>query len=211
MIELEIENNNYKIPEYMSVNTYMKLIKTEGITKDPVKLLAVYTGIEEKLIKKANMNNVDFVLKYIQSKYLTNETKKVMATFEWEGQKYGLQQNIKEMNFGGWVDLEMAVAEGIEKNIDTILSIIYRPLKWTKGDKYEIEEYDGETAKERKELFGELPISYWFGVSQFFFYLGKASLEITQDYLISQNKTMKNKLKWKIRKQKMKNLFQFWK
>lgn len=211
MIELEIENKNYKIPKYMSVNTYMKLMRTEGITKDPVKLLSVYTGIDEKLVKRANIDNVDFVLKYIQSQYLKHKDKKVMATFEWEGQKYGLQQNIKEMNFGGWVDLEMAVAEGVDKNIDTILSIIYRPLKWTKGNRYEIEEYDGESANERKIMFGELPVDYWFGVSQFFFYLGKASLEITQDYLISQNKMMKNKLKWKIRKMKMRKALQFWK
>jgi hypothetical protein len=173
--------------------------------------LSVYTGIDEKLIKRANIDNIDFVLKYIQSEYLKQKDKKVMATFEWEGQKYGLQQNIKEMNFGGWVDLEMAVAEGVDKNIDTILSIIYRPLKWTKGNRFEIEEYDGESANERKIIFGELPIDYWFGVSQFFFYLGKASLEITQDYLISQNKMMKNKLKWEIRKMKMRKVLQFWK
>jgi hypothetical protein len=210
MIELEIQEKTYKIPTELSVKKYMKLIKTEGITTNPVKLLSVYTDIEEDIIKRADIDNVNFILSFIQSKY-TNKESKVMATFEWEGKKYGLQQNIKEMNFGGWVDLEMAVAEGVEKNIDTILSILYRPLKWTKGSKYEIEEYDGESAKERKEIFGELPIDYWFGVSQFFFYLGKASLEITQDYLISQNQMMKKQLIWMIRKQKLMNLLQFWK
>jgi len=203
-MELQVENKSYNIPEYLTIRKYMELVKLEGYVKDPIKLLNAYTDIPEEVIRKAEQNNVKFILSVIQSKYLNYDKNNVQATFEFKGKKYGLQRNISEINYGGWVDLEMCIAEGIDKNIDTIMSILYRPLKWTMGKKYEIEEYDVETMKIRKEEFKDLPVEYWFGVSTFFLLHAKISLELIQNSLEQQQKMMKNKKIFNQRIQKMK-------
>lgn len=203
-MELQVENKSYNIPEYLTIRKYMELVKLEGYVKDPIKLLNAYTDIPEEVIRKAEQNNVKFILSVIQSKYLNYDKNNVQATFEFKGKKYGLQRNISEINYGGWVDLEMCIAEGIDKNIDTIMSILYRPLKWTMGKKYEIEEYDVETMKIRKEEFKDLPVEYWFGVSTFFLLHAKISLELIQNSLEQQQKMTKNKKIFNQRIQKMK-------
>ena len=72
------------------------------------------------------------------------------------------------------------------------------------GKKYEIEEYDVETMKIRKEEFKDLPVEYWFGVSTFFLLHAKISLELIQNSLEQQQKMTKNKKIFNQRIQKMK-------
>ena len=203
-MELQGENKTYEIPDYLSVKKYMELVKMEKLINDPVKLLNAYTEIPEDVIKKARRDNINFILSFIQSEYLKYDKEKVMATFEFNGKKYGMEKNLNEINYGGWVDLEMAIAEGIDKNIDTILAILYRPLKWTMGNNYQIEEYDGESMKQRKIDFQDLPVEYWFGVSTFFLLHAKISLELIQNSLVSHQKMMKKKEIWKERLKKVK-------
>ena len=203
-MELQVENKTYEIPEYLTIKKYMELVKLEKMIKDPIKLLNAYTDIPEKTIRKANKKNIEFILSFIQSQYLNYDKDKVQATFEFNGKKYGMEKNLNEINYGGWIDLEMAIAEGIDKNIDTIMAILYRPLEWTMGNQYKIEEYDGESMKIRKVEFQDLPIEYWFGVSTFFLLHAKTFLEITQNSLEQQQKmTMKkNIVKQRLRKLK---------
>ena len=208
-MELEIENKKYVIDDYLTISKYMELVKLEGFINDPVKLLSAYTEIPESTIKKAKVDNIQFVLAAIQAEYLKHEKNKVYATFEFKGEKYGLQKTLHEINYGGWIDLEMALTEGIHKNVDTLMAILYRPLKWTMGDKYDIEEYDGETMKTRKELFKDLPVDYWFGASNFFFLQGKSYLEIMRNSLDYKQKKMKTIQMWKQRWMKLKQVILF--
>lgn len=208
-MELEIENKKYVIDDYLTISKYMELVKLEGFINDPVKLLSAYTEIPESTIKKAKVDNIQFVLAAIQAEYLKHEKNKVYATFEFKGEKYGLQKTLHEINYGGWIDLEMALTEGIHKNVDTLMAILYRPLKWTMGDKYDIEEYDGETMKTRKEVFKDLPVDYWFGASNFFFLQGKSYLEIMRNSLDYKQKKMKTIQMWKQRWMKLKQVILF--
>ena len=203
---LEIDKKEYQIEDYLTISKYMELTRLEGFINDPIKLLNAYTNIPEELIKKANKDNVNFILNMIQAEYLKHEDNQIFATFEFKGKKYGLQKNFNDINFGGWVDLEMAIAEGVEKNIDTIMAILYRPLKWTLGDQYEIEEYDGETMKLRKIDFQDLPIQYWFGCSTFFLLQGKMFLEIMRNSLDEQQRRTRIWTMWKQRWMKLKSL-----
>src|SRR6056300_696466 len=205
-MELQVYNKTYNIPEYLTIEKYMEMVKLEGLIKDPIKLLNAYTDIPEDIIRKADKQNIQFILAMIQSKYLNYDKEKVQATFEFKGKKYGLQKNLNEINYGGWVDLEMCIADGIEKNVDTIMSILYRPLKWTMGSKYEIEDYDVETMKVRKEEFKDLPVEYWIGVSGFFLLHAKMSLELIQNSLERQKKMTKKKQIFKNRLKKLKRL-----
>ena len=208
-MELEIEKKKYVIEDYLTIGKYMDMVKLEGIINDPVKLLSAYTEIPEDVVRKAKIDNIQFVLAAIQSEYLKHEQNKVYATFEFKGEKYGLQKTLHEINYGGYIDLEMALTEGIGKNIDTIMAILYRPLKWTMGDKYEIEEYDGETMKTRKEIFKDLPVEYWFGTSTFFLLQGKTLLEIMRNSLDYKQKKMRTIQMWKQRWKKLKQVMLF--
>jgi len=110
-MELQVENITYEIPEYLTIKKYMDLVKLEKMIKDPIKLLNAYTDIPEKTIRKANKKNIQFILSFIQSQYLNYDKNKVQATFEFNGKKYGMEKNINEINYGGWIDLEMAIAK----------------------------------------------------------------------------------------------------
>jgi hypothetical protein len=65
----------------------------------------------------------------------------------------------------------------VEKNMHQILALMYRPIVKKTDKGFEIEDYDHDSMLERAELFLDLPVDYFWGVSNFFFNLVKAYTE----------------------------------
>ena len=137
--------------------------------KRPGEMLALYLDISLKEMKKLPKNKVDFIEKYIVTEMTKPSSDELILTFKHDGVEYGLENDWSKLAWGAWQDFEILSAENITDNINHIMGILYRPIIETKGTKYKIEPYDEDGVLERKELFKELPVKYWFGASAFFF------------------------------------------
>ena len=178
MIELKVGKKEVELPEKLTIRQYQKIREIDA-SNDPVGFVRAVSGLEEDEIKYANKKDMDFVFHFLVENYLGNGgDKKLQTTIEHEGITYGLMSQIHTLNFGGWVDLEFLTTEGVEKNMEKIMALMYRPITdYKKNGEYIIEDYDHDSMIERAELFMDLPIDYFWGVSSFFFNLVKAYTE----------------------------------
>ena len=176
MIELKVGKKDITLPERLTIRQYQKLREIDAAS-DPVGFVRAITDLEVDEIKYANKKDMDFVFHFLVEKYLGGGDKRLQTTIEVNGVEYGLMSQITSLNFGGWVDLEFLTTDGVEKNMNKIMALMYRPITKKTDKGFEIEDYDHDSMIERSELFMELPVDYFWGVSSFFFNLVKAYTE----------------------------------
>jgi hypothetical protein len=192
MIEVLLGEEVIKVNTQMSIGQYQLYHREQKkYHKDTLELLSLYLGIEKKKLKKYPKNQVDFILHYLTNEITKIDKDTLVETFIHDGVEYGIEKDWNKLSWGGWQDLEVLSSENIEENIHHIMSILYRPILTKKGLKYTITPYDEDEIMSRIEAFKELPVSYWFGASSFFFLI--AQLYITD---------LGNSLNWMTRYQK---------
>lgn len=188
MITIKLDDRTIEVPSEMTIRQYQIISKFKDIlVSSPIKLLAIYLGIEEDELKELPVDQVKFVERYISTQY-TNLSKSLplIETFEYGGVKYGLENNWGELPWGAWVDFEVFCAEKPIDNIHNIMAILYRPIQDTTSSGYVLSPYKSKEILKRGELFKELPVKYWWSSANFFFRISelyitniKSSLERT--------------------------------
>lgn len=81
---------------------------------------------------------------------------------------YGFVPDINAISFGEWLDLD-SNCKDFPKNLNKILSILYRPISNQLGNKYGIEPYNASHLKNADD-FNEMPLSIANGALVFFDY-----------------------------------------
>jgi len=184
---ITLNNRDIEIQPYLTIGKYQTINKElEVLKKDPIKILSLYLDVPYNELRDLPRDQVDFVENTISTTLLEEPKGELTYTFEYQGITYGLENDWKKLAWGAWQDFEILSAENITDNIHHLMAILYRPTTTIKGTKYNIVPYKSAEIGERAELFKELPIQYWFGVSGFFLLL--ARLYITD---------INNSLKWK--------------
>ena len=107
-------------------------------------------------------------------------------TFIFNGEEYGFCPNLSNITTGEYIDLETYCKEPIE-NLHTIMSILYRPISFKRGERYAIESYNPDEFKE--ELFKDFPMDIALNSLGFFLTLGERLARTSVSYLKAQRVT----------------------
>jgi len=190
MIELVNGNEVIKVAEELTIAMYQKLEKNKDLyLADTIQIISLFTGLPVKKLKTLQPKTIKLLDMYISSKINFTKSNQLIYTFIHNGIEYGLEKDFGKMSWGAWVDLEVySVGDDITNNINKIMSVLYRPIVKKDGAKYTIEEYDSDTIDERAEIFLELPISYWWEISDFF-------LRTANSYITNINRSLELKMK----------------
>lgn len=194
MITATIGEEKVSIPEYLPIKWYQQIQKNPIRYNDNVNLLSLYLNKTPDEIRDYPKDNIDFIVRYINSSVLVEpESIKLENRFEYNGVKYGLENDWGNLKWGMWTDMEVFSQEDkINENIHIIMSILYRPIVSETKHKYTIEPYNSTTTMERAEIMKEVDTRLWLGAATFF-------LEMSQQYI----KNMQRSLAWKMVKYKM--------
>jgi hypothetical protein len=197
MIQIEIEDKVVEVNPYLTIEQYQNLKRNmETYKDDPTAVLSLYTNIPVRKLKNLPFEQVKFVQEYITTQFTDKSiSDELHNVFTHNGVEYGLENNWQKLAWGAWVDLEVFSSEDIEENIHLLMSVLYRPIKERKKNKYVLEAYDADTIEERANEFLTLPVNYWFGVSVFFFITVNLYMKDIESSL-----TMKNRLNLMIMK-----------
>jgi len=201
MIQIEVEDKVVEVNPYLTIGQYQNLKRNmDSYKDDPTALLSLYTNIPVRQLKNLPLEQVKFVQEYITTQFTDKSiSDELHNVFTHNGVEYGLENNWQKLAWGAWVDLEVFSSDDIEENIHLLMSVLYRPIKERKKNKYVLEPYDADTIEERANEFLTLPVNYWFGVSVFFFITVNLYMKDIESSL-----TMKNRLNqmivkgWKI-------------
>lgn len=94
------------------------------------------------------------------------------------GKEYGFIPALDDMTLGEYVDLDENFTDW--DSMHKAMAVLFRPLTLKKGDRYQIEEYDGlELAEQMKKM----PLDVVMGAMVFFYRLNNELLKTTLNFL----------------------------
>lgn len=201
MITIELDKEEIEIPEYLPIGLYQQIQKNPIRYNNSMDILSLYLNKTPKELRNYSKDNIQFIENYITTSVMnTPDEIKLESIFEYDGVRYGLENEWNNIKWGMWVDMEVfSQDDRINENIHMLMSILYRPIIEETKKGYKIEPYDSDTVKERSEIMKKVDTRYWLGVATFF-------LEMSNQYI----KSIKRSLKWKMRKMKVKMKLHQW-
>lgn len=144
------------------------------------KMIEIFCGIELKSVVDIKLSDViDLVTHF---KGLFDKKLELKKTFEIQGIKFGFINELEDISFGEYIDLESNIID--VQSFHKAMAVMYRPIVEEKGNKYTIEKYNG-TAN-YAELMKYAPLDVVLPASVFFWSLGNELLTATLSYLEKQ-------------------------
>ena len=99
-------------------------------------------------------------------------------------EKFGFEPDLQNMDYGAYLDLDSNITTW--ENYHKALAVMYRPLVKNKGEKYQIQQYEG-TAN-YSDVMKHVTLDVVFGANVFFYRLGNDLLNALMDFLHNQTK-----------------------
>lgn len=202
------------IPEYFQVKHYKALTILSSLD-EVEQMIYTITSIAEvsrEDVLKWDISSVVEVYNVI-NKIISETTQAFHPIIEWKGQLWGFR-NMSKMTLGEYIDIDNLTKDpgATEKNLTSILAILYRPITNNKikdaqyifkstikalkydvenvFDYYEVEEYDLETRKQRTPEFEEFPLDIAMGALGFFLDINAMLLTNSQTYSLKPTEEM---------------------
>jgi hypothetical protein len=104
----------------------------------------------------------------------------LIQRFEIGGVEYGFIPNLSKITAGEFIDLDNYLSEDT-KQLHKICSILYRPIKSSAGNYYEIEKYEG--TDKLADIMMKVDCKVVLGALVFFYLLSKSLLNLTNTYI----------------------------
>lgn len=208
MIKFKIEEKEYSLPDFISIEHYTKIFKIKDLFSDEyfsARLINIITDARVEDILECDYQDVNYISTYILS-LIPMETPKFEDRFELDGVHYGFFPNWRDLSFAEFIDMDTLSTKKSDEILDylhILAAIMYRPIVEEKSKHdFKIEKYDVKKMQERAELFKKkLDVKYILGAQFFFIKFARKYLNFTQLSSI-QKLTIWTKIKliWKMRR-----------
>ena len=102
----------------------------------------------------------------------------LVTTFTMDGIEYGIIPVLDDMTLGEYIDLDENFIDW--DTMHKAMAVLYRPVSFKKGNRYQIEDYNG---LEGAEIMKQMPLNIVMGCMFFFYNLNNELLKTTLNYL----------------------------
>jgi len=208
MIKFKIEEKEYKLPEFISIENYTKIYKVKDLFSDDyfaARLISIVSDVPVNKLMEYDFQEVNYMALHVMG-LIPKDKPKFEDRFELDGVQYGFFPNWKDLSFAEFIDMDTISTKKTEELLDLLhilAAIMYRPIVEEKSKHdFKIEKYDVQTMTERAELFKKkLDVRFILGAQFFFIKFANRFLGYTQLSSIPKLSTwMKIKLVWKMRR-----------
>tara|TARA_B100000809_G_scaffold81311_1_gene79608 strand:- start:1243 stop:1887 length:645 start_codon:yes stop_codon:yes gene_type:complete len=138
------------------------------------KMISIFCGIPLADAYKLKVNSINEIVTILTD--MLSVTPTHVERFKIEGIEYGFIPDLNDMSLGEYIDLDSNVGDW--NNMHKAMSVLYRPVKNSLGDKYNIADYSVVDADRMKQT----PLGAALGSMVFFWTLGK---ELSRDMIRS--------------------------
>ena len=215
-VTFELDGKEYKIPQILTIENYVKIYKVKDLFDEEYflpRLINILTDAPMDLLLKAERDKIQMLNKPLMDIFPSDKPV-FLDRFELDGVQYGFLPSWKKMSFGEFADLDTLMTKKPEEMLDfihIITAIMYRPIvKEISKHKFEIEEYDFNSTQERAELFKKkLDVEVSLGGQFFFTQFARNCFNPTQTSLWEWMKISRIQIRiaWKMRRQILKLIF----
>ena len=140
------------------------------------KTVEIFCNLNLQDIAKVKFTYVQEILNDINN--LFDKKQDLIPTFTHRGIEYGLIPVLDDMTLGEYVDLDENFTDW--DTMHKAMTVLYRPVTFKKGDRYQIEEYNG---LDNAETMKQIPLDIVMGCMFFFYNLNEELLKTTLNYL----------------------------
>lgn len=140
------------------------------------KTVEIFCNLNLKDIAKIKYTYVKEILNDINN--LFEPKQDLIPRFTMGGVEYGFIPVLDDMTLGEYVDLDENFTDW--ERMHKAMAVLFRPIKISKGDRYQIEDYDGLDNAERMK---KMPLDVVMGAMVFFWTLNKELLKTTLNFL----------------------------
>lgn len=140
------------------------------------KTVEIFCNLNLKDIAKIKYIYVQEILSDINN--LFDKKQDLIPKFKHKGVTYGFIPVLDDMTLGEYVDLDENFTNW--ETMHKAMTVLYRPITLDKGDRYQIEEYDG---LDNADLMKSIPLNVVMGCMFFFYNLNNELLKTTLNYL----------------------------
>jgi hypothetical protein len=152
------------------------------------KMIQIFCGMKLGEVAKIKMKHLNELITHFTKVF--SEKPQLIRKFKIKNIEFGFIPKFDDISFGEYVDLENYMKDW--KTYHKALSVMYRPIKNTNKDKYEIVDY--EPNEDMQDLMKFAPLDVAISSSFFLSSLGIELLKATQTYLQKELKKMKKDL-----------------
>ncbi len=170
-ISIPTEWNDITIETYIKYNDAVKDL--EDGQEIMVKTISTMCGIDESIVEHMKLSDLQKIQESLQKLISKPVQKEIITKINIDGKIYGWHPKIDEMTMGEFVDIETFAKDN---DIAKIMSVLYRPIVKTQGNRYDIEPYDADVHLENELQFKKLSINIGNPVAVFFWNLGNKQL-----------------------------------
>ena len=176
-VEIDVPNSLHDITleQYQS---FMRVVddndSEEFVTQ---KMIALFCKIKLSQVLYFKASSINDVKQTLLG--MLEQDKKFIHRFKLGGKEFGFIPDLEAMEFGEYIDLETNINDW--QTMHKAMAVMFRPIVKTKGDKYEIEPYEG-TAN-YSEVMQYAPLNVVMGAMVFFYSLSNELLKATLNYL----------------------------
>jgi len=173
-IEVIIPNNLNEI----TLGQYQKFLSIAENNKEGeflnAKMIEIFCGISLADTYNLKMSSVTAILDILND--ILEQKPQHIIQFKMNGVKYGFVPDLDELTLGEYIDLDNNISKW--EQIHVAMNVLYRPIKDSKGNNYNIKDYDTTNSDKMKNM----PLGAAMGSIFFFYNLG---LELSKDTILS--------------------------
>ena len=140
------------------------------------KTVEIFCNLELKNVAKIKFSYVKDILNDINK--IFEQKSELINTFTLGGVEYGFIPTLDDMSLGEYIDLDENFTDW--ETMHKAMSVLYRPVTLHKGERYQIQEYDGI---QYAEVMKKAPLNVVMGCMVFFYRLNNELLRTTLNYL----------------------------
>ena len=187
----------------VTLEKWAKLIsyKNKSKSKEALNTIKTLSDIPTNLINELSINDIAKILNKI-SKLQESEDTKLKNIIKVDGVEYGFHPNLEDITLGEYADLETYIQDGVENNLENLMSVLYRPIVEKEGKYYSIKAYDSSTTRIRAEKFKKMKardvnsslVFFWIFVKELAIILPLYLMELSKKVIdnLHQNNLAKN-------------------
>lgn len=138
------------------------------------KMVEIFCNLNLKDVANIKYKSVQEIIVHLNK--IFDQKHSLVPTFSLGNVEYGFIPVLDDMSLGEFIDLDENL--GKWDNMHKAMSVLYRPVKFKKDKKYNIEEYKGMNDKLKY-----MPLNIVFGSMVFFYHLSNELIQTILNYL----------------------------
>ena len=146
-ITIPTKLSEIKLSQYQA---FLKIAKDNEDTEFlHQKMVQIFCNLDLKDVATIKYKSVQEIVMHLNKVFDTKHT--LIPTFELGGVKMGFIPVLDDMTLGEYIDLDENLGDW--QTMHKAMSVLYRPITFSKGHKYQIEEYIDRLKQENESIF----------------------------------------------------------